>query len=171
MATAEERLGMSAAGTTEGREADEAPPLGMTLLEGSAALGTGRLGDGSVVGRSLRIDVSDDRTVGMLEVLGIVGLEGRGGTGATGGATAGVEIMGSGTTGGVGTNPLSGTPGREGTFGTPGMGSAGTTGNAGAGNVGAPGNVGTPGSAGTAATGFAFAKAAREHAMNDIREV
>lgn len=157
MATAEDRLGMSAAGTIGGRGTDEVALLGATLLKGCPALGTVRLGDGTAVGRSLRIDVSDGRRlVGTVVGVGIAETGRKEGIGATEGATTGAEIMGGGTTGGVGTNPLSAD------VMVLMIGPAGL-------RIGAIGSVGSPGRAGPAATGLALDSAAKEHAMNDSK--
>lgn len=104
------------------------------------------------------------------------------------GATAGFETMrqGRGNTS-VGTNPLiaevmpvgavgtggRGSPGTggegTGSEGTPGAGSAGA-GRPGTGSEGA-GRPGSVGRAGPAATGFALAKAANEHAISESKAV
>ena len=86
----------------------------------------------------------------------------------------GVETMGVGTTKSVETNPLSADVmvammGEAGVTipGTPGIGRVGT---AGIGTAGVD-SGGIPGIGGPAATGFALAKAANEHAMNDSKVV
>lgn len=152
--TAEERLGMSEAGTAGGEGRDGVPPLGSPV---------------DVVGTSL----VDDEGMGKAGV-GIPGGTGSEGTGSegteTGSPGAGTGSPGAGTgSPGAGT----GSPGAE--TGSPGAGTGSPgagTGSPGAAGIGSEGAAtGSPGagsgSAGPAAMGFALVKATNEHAMND----
>lgn len=147
--TAEERLGMSEAGTAGGEGRDGVPPLGSPV---------------DVVGTSL----VDDEGMGKAGV-GIPGGTGSEGT-ETGSPGAGTGSPGAGTgSPGAGT----GSPGAE--TGSPGAGTGSPgagTGSPGAAGIGSEGAAtGSPGagsgSAGPAAMGFALVKATNEHAMND----
>lgn len=85
IATAEERLGMSSLGTVGGAGTDEVvlvgtdevALVGTALVKDCPILETVRLGTGVVIGTPVNMDVSDGRTVGTVEWVGVAETEER----------------------------------------------------------------------------------------------